>query len=76
LHNTGKVTAKIAKEFAENEYEKYKPVQDRLFESDFDKELKKLQIMNYELRENDEIIENIEAGLNSFRAIYDKIGNR
>ncbi len=40
LHNFGKVTAKIAKEFAETEYEKYKPVQDRLFESDFDKEIK------------------------------------
>ena len=41
LHNAGKVTAKIAKEFAESEYEKYKPIQDRLFESDFDKEIKK-----------------------------------
>ncbi|MEA3445438.1 MAG: virulence RhuM family protein [Bacteroidota bacterium] len=51
LHNSGKVAAKIAKEFAENEYEKYKPVQDRLFESDFDKELKQLQITN-EKREN------------------------
>ncbi len=43
LQNAGKVTAAIAKEFAENEYEKYKPIQDRLFESDFDKELKKLR---------------------------------
>ena len=42
LHNSGKVTAAIAKEFAENEYEKYKPIQDQLFESDFDKEIKKL----------------------------------
>jgi hypothetical protein len=42
LQNSGKVTAEIAKEFAENEYEKYKPIQDKLFESDFDKELKKL----------------------------------
>lgn len=42
LLNSGKVTAAIAKEFAENEYEKYKPIQDRLFESDFDKEMKKL----------------------------------
>ena len=42
LQNSGKVTAKIAKEFAENEYEKYKPVQDKLFESDFDKEIKML----------------------------------
>jgi hypothetical protein len=42
LQNSGKVTAAIAKEFAETEYEKYKPIQDKLFESDFDKELKKL----------------------------------
>ncbi|MFA5432599.1 MAG: virulence RhuM family protein [Candidatus Paceibacterota bacterium] len=42
LQNSGKVTAVIAKEFAENEYEKYKPIQDKLFESDFDKEVKKL----------------------------------
>ena len=42
LQNSGKVTAAIAKEFAEQEYEKYKPIQDKLFESDFDKELKKL----------------------------------
>ncbi|PKP46670.1 MAG: cell filamentation protein Fic [Bacteroidetes bacterium HGW-Bacteroidetes-12] len=42
LQNAGKVTAAIAKEFAENEYEKYKPIQDKLFESDFDKEIKKL----------------------------------
>jgi hypothetical protein len=43
LQNSGKVTATIAKEFAEKEYEKYKPIQDKLFESDFDKELKKLR---------------------------------
>jgi hypothetical protein len=42
LQNSGKVTAAIAKEFAENEYEKYKPIQDKLLESDFDKEVKKL----------------------------------
>lgn len=42
LQNSGKVTTAIAKEFADQEYEKYKPIQDKLFESDFDKELKKL----------------------------------
>jgi hypothetical protein len=41
LQNSGKVTAAIAKEFAENEYDKYKPIQDRLFVSDFDKMIKK-----------------------------------
>lgn len=42
LQDSGKVTAAIAKEFAEIEYEKYKPIQDKLFESDFDKEIKNL----------------------------------
>ena len=42
LQNSVKITAAIAKEFAETEYEKYKPIQDKLFESDFDKEIKKL----------------------------------
>lgn len=42
LQDSGKVTAEIAKAFAENEYEKYKPIQDKLYESDFDKEMKNL----------------------------------
>ncbi len=42
LQNPGKVTAKIAKVHAESEFEKYRIVQDRLFESDFDKAVKKL----------------------------------
>jgi len=37
LKNAGQITQKIAKEFAESEFEKYRIVQDRLFESDFDK---------------------------------------
>jgi len=37
LQDAGKITAKIAKEFAESEFEKYRIVQDRLFKSDFDK---------------------------------------
>lgn len=43
LQNTGKVTAEIAKAHAETEFEKYRIIQDRLFESDFDKEIKRLQ---------------------------------
>ncbi|HNW12306.1 MAG TPA: RhuM family protein, partial [Candidatus Rifleibacterium sp.] len=42
LQNPGKVTAKIAKAHAESEFEKYRIVQDRLFESDFDRHVKKL----------------------------------
>lgn len=37
LKNAGKITMKIAKEFAESEFEKYRIVQDQLFESDFDR---------------------------------------
>ncbi len=40
LQHSGKVTAEIAKGFAESEFEKYRIVQDRLFESDFDRVLK------------------------------------
>ena len=37
LKDSGKVTSKIAKAFAETEFEKYRIIQDRVFESDFDK---------------------------------------
>jgi hypothetical protein len=40
LQNAGKVTAEIAKAHAESEFEKYRSIQDRLFESDFDKIIK------------------------------------
>ena len=36
LHDTGRVTHEIAKAFAESKFEKYRIVQDRMFESDFD----------------------------------------
>ena len=42
LDNPGKVSAEIAKSFAESEWEKYRIVQDRLFVSDFDREVQKL----------------------------------
>ena len=37
LQDAGKVSAEIAKAHAESEFEKYRIVQDRLFESDFDR---------------------------------------
>jgi hypothetical protein len=37
LQNAGSISAEIAKEHAETEFEKYRIVQDRLFQSDFDK---------------------------------------
>ncbi len=42
LQNSGEVTTAIAKSFSESEFKKYYPIQNRLFESDFDKEMKKL----------------------------------
>ena len=42
LTDAGKVKAEIAKAFAENEFEKYRIVQDKLYESDFDKQITKL----------------------------------
>ena len=43
LQDAGKVTAEIAKAHAETEFEKFRIVQDRLFESDFDREIKRLK---------------------------------
>ncbi|MDR2941062.1 MAG: virulence RhuM family protein [Treponema sp.] len=43
LQDAGKISAQVAKEFAESEFEKYRIIQDRLFESDFDKEIKKIK---------------------------------
>lgn len=40
LQDAGKVTAEIAKTHAESEFEKYRIIQDKLFESDFDKIIK------------------------------------
>ncbi len=42
LKDAGKVTAEIAQAHAESEFEKYRIVQDRLFESDFDRMSKEL----------------------------------
>ena len=42
LQNAGKVTAIIAKEFAINEFEKYKIIQDKSYKSDFDMLLQEL----------------------------------
>lgn len=42
LQNAGTVSAEVAKQLAEKEFEKFRIVQDQNFESDFDKEVKKL----------------------------------
>jgi hypothetical protein len=40
LEDGGRITAEIARDHAESEFEKYRIVQDRLFESDFDRLVK------------------------------------
>ena len=44
LQDSGKVSAAIAKLHAETEFEKYRIVQDKLFESDFDRFLAENEI--------------------------------
>ena len=43
LHDAGKISAALAKQHAENEFELFRPVQDRLFKSDFDRHLEALE---------------------------------
>ncbi|MBK6637571.1 MAG: virulence RhuM family protein [Rhodocyclaceae bacterium] len=43
LQDAGKVSAEIAKAHAESEFEKYRIVQDRLFESDFDRLIRQVE---------------------------------
>ena len=43
LQDAGKITAQIAKEKAETEFEKYRVIQDKLYMSDFDKYLLELE---------------------------------
>ncbi len=42
LRDSGKISHEVAVVLAESEYEKYRIVQDRMLESDFDREVKKL----------------------------------
>ena len=49
LENKGKVTAAIAKEFAESEFEKYRIIQDQIYQSDFDK-------LMMETQKNEEVL--------------------
>jgi hypothetical protein len=43
LYNSGAITAQAAKDFAETEFEKFRVKQDLLFESDFDREIKRIE---------------------------------
>ncbi len=48
LQDAGKVTAELAKTHAESEFEKFRIVQDRLFESDFDRTLTQIKSLRKE----------------------------
>jgi len=43
LPDAGKVSAEIARDFAESEFAKFRVVQDRIFQSDFDKVIKQIE---------------------------------
>ena len=45
LQNAGKISAEIAKLRAESEFELFRPIQDRLFLSDFDKQILALEVL-------------------------------
>lgn len=53
LQHSGKVSAEIAKAHAESEFEKYRIVQDRLFESDFDRIVKQIESAGEEKPEDE-----------------------
>lgn len=61
LNNAGKVTQEIAKAFSESEFEKYRIVQDRLFESDFDKEVKAKKQLEQANNDLDKAMKKLEA---------------
>jgi len=42
LNSPGKISHEVAKTLAEEEYEKFRVKQDQAFESDFEREIKKL----------------------------------
>ena len=54
LQDAGKVTAEIAKAHAESEFERYRIVQDRLFESDFDRVVKEAEKLEQAERQLDD----------------------
>ena len=43
LKDSGKISAEVAKKLAVDEFEKFRVVQDENYESDFDREIKRIQ---------------------------------
>jgi hypothetical protein len=54
LTDSGSISAQIAKDHAESEFEKFRIVQDKLFESDFDKQMKHLRQKSTKTKQDDE----------------------
>ena len=53
LQDSGRVSTEIAKAHAISEFEKYRVVQDRLYESDFDKRVKAMESIEQKPTKND-----------------------
>jgi len=49
LKNAGSISAEIAKKLATEQYEKFRVIQDDDFESDFDKEIKRIKGKQWEI---------------------------
>ena len=62
LQNAGKISAEIAKKHAEDEYEKYRIVQDKLFQSDFDRQMYLLEAGMEKVYESHATEEGADAG--------------
>jgi hypothetical protein len=53
LTNAGKVSAEVAKLLAEEQFERFRVQQDRAFESDFEKEVKRIEAKGSGRRKKD-----------------------
>ncbi len=53
LKDKGKVTAEIAKSFAESEFEKYRVIQDNLYQSDFDRLMQTTEAVRLSMDDNE-----------------------
>ncbi len=66
LNNAGKVRASVAKKFAESQFEKFRVIQDREFESDFDRVVKRViakESIKEEVKELSSFDQSLKKGL-------------
>lgn len=55
-----RAAAEVARDFAESEFEKFRIVQDRLFESDFDRVVKQVEAETQDTADKPETIKQLE----------------